>query len=56
MQRRVHILSSKPEVEDIEEAVLFPTVNDGWSDTINDMISQAKLTKDETLAYIQDLL
>lgn len=56
MEKKVHVMTSKPVVEDIEATVNFPNLNDGWTDNFNQLIHEKAKTEDFTKEYIRDRL
>lgn len=56
MEKTVHVITSKPVVEDVEETVQFPGLNDGWRETISQMFSEKVNTEEFTKEYIKERL
>jgi hypothetical protein len=56
MDKKVHVMTSKPVVEDIEATVSYPNLNDGWTDNISQLLHEKTKTEEFTKEYIRERL
>lgn len=56
MEKNVHVITSKPVIEEIEDSVNFPGLNDGWKEAIEHMMREKTKTEEFTKEYIKERL
>jgi hypothetical protein len=56
MEKRVHVMTAKPVVEDLEATVNFPVINDGWEENIAQLLAEKAETEEFTKEYIRERL